>query len=107
MKYLVVCPVSEEAGNEGMYNRLSLRGMAENAYPLYADDGSEGGLGNREVRGWFVTREDSIQLVAEELTKNFPGQSVEVYALQAVHVRQIGKMESKSVDKNGILPQSI
>lgn len=105
MKYLILCAIEEPPENHGMYNRMTPRGATEHAFPMYAEDGSEGGLRNEEVRGWTVESEASIQAVAEQMTRNFPGKNVEVYALQAVHVRQVGEMESKTVDKNGILPK--
>ena len=105
MKYLVCCPEPEDNG-PGMYNRYTPNGATEHAYAMYFGEGDiDGGTANKRIRAWYVTEERSVQLVAEYLTRNFPGENVEVYQLQAVHTRPFGEMQTKIVDKNGILPK--
>ena len=101
MKYLIICMDEEDL--DGM-NLLATGGMTEHAHPVFTNAAAET-EGNEKLRGWYVNQEANIQPVCEYLTRNFPGANVEVYALQAVHVRPVGEMESKSVDKNGILPK--
>ena len=105
MKYLICCPLPEV--EPGLYNRFITRGMATASYPLYWGDNQDddGGVDNSEVRAWYTEHEADIPLIAEYLTRNFPGDNVEVYQLTAVHTRAIGEMESKTVDKNGVLPK--
>ena len=99
---VVVAPDKEEL--EGGNVRHVFDGMRNYAYPLEGAEVDIDRLGwAKEAKSWMCVDRD-VERVAAALTHNFPGRDINVYKLTTVYYRVPGEMQSKTVTKDGVLP---